>query len=140
MILGGGIIGAGSGGGINVQLPAYGNFDNIDSSAVVFSGIRFGSDGLIYRNTVDGSWQSTGLQWLNDGAASLYWLKRATSGDALVGDAGNLQQMSANLDFHIVANFGDASNDTNIDCTICSDSGGVTELVARTYSLSATKF
>jgi len=132
----GGVISGGS--GVSVQLPDYGGFGN-DDEAPCFSGVRFGSDGKIYRMTSAGAWQWTGETWLNDGSAANYYLKRAVTGDTLTSDAGDLQQMNANLDFYYENNTAGVGNvkDCDILFHICDDTLGSNEIVQNTYELTA---
>lgn len=135
MFFGGVII---SGSSVSVQLPDYNLFDNI-ATIPCFSGIRFGSDGNIYRMTGSGAWQGTGESWLNDGSASSYYLKRVVSGDTLSSDAGDLQQMNANLDFYYEnSDIGISNLLTGVfTATICDDTLGSNELVTNNYTLTA---
>ena len=103
-------------------------------------GVRFGSDGVIYRATDGGAWQSSGYSWLLDGAASAHYLKRVASGDALSTTATDLAQMNANLDFVLINASSGTTKDATIVFTICADAGGVTEEAENSYFLLASRF
>ena len=47
---------------VAVAIPAFTGFWNFDATGLpsVYSGVRFGSDGKIYRMTKFGTWQWTG--------------------------------------------------------------------------------
>ena len=123
---------------INVDVPDGPDFDNF-SSGVTYSGVRFGSDGVIYRATDNGAWQSSGYSWLLDGAASAHYLKRVASGDALSTTATDLAQMNANLDFVLINASTGTSKNATIVFTICADAGGVTEEAENSYFLLASR-
>jgi len=124
---------------ISVRLPEYEGFSN---SGVIenpmYSGVRFGSDGKIYRSTRTGAWQWTGLSWLITGAASSYYLVReVVGGSALATDSGDLQQMNANLDFRISTTL--VQKITTLNFSIADDTLGASILVSRTYQLDAQR-
>lgn len=131
----------GAGGGTTVQLPEYDGFGNVGSESLVYSGIRFGSDGKIYRMTSGGSWQWSGEVWLNDGLASDYYLSRTLvtgfPSAVLESDSGTLQQMNANLDYYRSTSSG--LKTVNIDFTISDDPGGTPILVSNSYQLSCER-
>jgi hypothetical protein len=119
-----------------VKLPEYEGFWNDDILSPVYSGIRFGSDGKIYRATAAGNYQWTGESWLISGAASGYYLVRSiTSGASLETDGGTLQQMNSNNDYRISTTL--IRKTTDIEFSIASDSTGATILKTRTYRLDA---
>ena len=123
-----------------VALPDYEGFWNSAKRIPnpVTSGVRFGSDGKIYRATKDGSWQWTGLVWLADGVASDYYLKfDITSGSALATSATDLSQMNANLDFTITT--AHVRKKTNLTFSICDDTLGASILVTNIYQLDAER-
>lgn len=133
---------------IKVQLPAITNFANSDigraGQVSVSSGVRFGSDGKIYRMTSAGNWQWTGKSWLLDGSAASYYIVReVTAGypnTTLTTDGGTLQQMNSNLDYvRTVARAGIAYSAT-INFSIADDSLGSNVLASQTYVLEAEKF
>lgn len=124
---------------IMVQIPSGISFDNFRVGTTCYSGVRFGSDGVIYKMNNVGAWQSSGNSWLLDGNASDYYLKRVATGDALADDSGNLQQMNANLDFSILATFSSPSKSATIAFTICDDTGGASELVSQDMFLLAER-
>jgi hypothetical protein len=123
-----------------VRLPEYEGFHNrgFDVDPIVYSGVRFGSDGKIYRATIDGDWQWTGQAWLIGGTAAGYYLQREViSGPALASDAGDLQQMNANLDFYVTTSL--IRKQTQIAFDIADDTLGASILVSRTYELDAQR-
>lgn len=122
---------------LEVQLPAIALDTFKLGGGGTYSGIRFGSDGVIYKKTAAGAWQSAGLSWLLEGNASDYYLERTVQGPASLNtDSGNLQQMNAFLDFDIyLPGFGVKTCD--ILFSICDDTLGANELVTRTYTLKA---
>lgn len=124
---------------LSVKLPVLEGFWNSsDEFNPVYSGIRFGSDGKIYRMTEIGNWQWTGESWLIDGAASGYYLVRSiTSGSALGTDDGTLQQMNTNLDYAVSTSL--IRKTTDIEFSIADDSAGTNILVTRTYQLDAER-
>jgi hypothetical protein len=124
---------------ISVRLPELESFWNeSDVYNPVYSGIRFGSDGKIYRSTEQGNWQATGASWLITGAASSYYLVRTvTSGSALGTDGGTLQQMNANRDYQISSSL--ERKTTDIEFSISDDSLGSNILVTRTYQLDCER-
>jgi len=124
-----------------VQLPAL-TFSNTARVAlgdsICYSGIRFGSDGNIYKMTKTGAWQGTGSAWLLDGSAASYYLIRSvTSGSLNNDDDGTLQQMNANLDYSLFETLSWSTNTANITFSIADDAGGTNILATRSYGLSA---
>lgn len=130
---------------ISIQLPeilTFGNSGVVYSGDSVYSGVRFGSDGKIYRSTRVGNWQAVDTWLLNGNASSYYLVKEVTAGypdTTLDTDSGTLQQMNANLDYRIgVSNAGITYHNT-INFSIASDSGGTNILASVVYLLSAKK-
>lgn len=133
----GGVINGGA--SVSVQLPAVASLSN-DDTIPCYAGIRFGSDGRIYRLDAAGSiWQWTGEVWLNDGAASGYYLVRTSTGDTLESDSGSLQQMNANLDYTVKATAAGLSNIKAgvVAFAISTDASGTPEVATRTYTFAA---
>ena len=124
---------------ISVKLPELESFWNSsDEFNPVYSGIRFGSDGKIYRMTVQGNWQWTGESWLIDGAASGFYLARTLDGGvALSTDDGTLQQMNTDLDYAVNTSL--IRKTADIEFSISDDSAGTNVLVTRTYQLDAER-
>lgn len=123
-----------------VQLPDYEGFWNLggERDTTVYSGIRFGSDGKIYRATIAGNWQWTGRSWLLDGAASGYYLVRTVvSGSALASDGGTLQQMNTNLDYYITTVL--RQKRTTLEFKISDDTAGSNILTTNSYQLDCER-
>ena len=130
---------------VKVQLPPINNFGNIEFGrrTTVTSGIRFGNDGKIYRQTSAGAWQWTGKVWLLDGSAASYYIVReVTAGypnTTLTTDDGTLQQMNTNLDYTTAVSSAGIEYNKTINFSIADDSLGSNILVSQTYQLSAEK-
>lgn len=90
----------------------------------VYSGVRFGADGNMYKYAASGAqWQNKG-SWLLNGVASDYYLFRTINSGVLDNDGGDDQQMNTNRDYWIF------TNDTytaTITFTISSTTGTITE-------------
>lgn len=125
---------------LKVSLPDYDGFGNVgsDRDSIVYSGVRFGSDGKIYRAAINGQWQWTGQSWLRDGAASGYYLVRSVvGGSALASDGGTLQVLSTNRDYYITTSLREKF--TDIEFKISSDVSGTPVLATKTYRLSCER-
>lgn len=126
---------------VAVQLPAitFNNTGDVDlGDSIVYSGVRFGSDGNIYKMTKGGAWQGTGKSWLLDGAASGYYLVRTVNTGTLnVDNDGTLQQMNADLDYSISENASWGESQATITFEIADDAGGTNVLATRQYTLRA---
>lgn len=120
---------------IDGQFSRYGDYP-ID--VYVRAGIRFHQDGKIYFQEVSGIWQASGYSWLLNGTNSDYYLKRThVSGDTLLVDSGDLQQMNANLDFYLQSTLADSFKGVVMTFGISDDSGGSNIIVEETYSWDA---
>ena len=133
------------GNAVKVQLPELLTFSNrvaVEAEQSVFSGVRFGSDGKIYRQTAYGGWQAVDT-WLLDGNASSYYIVRdITAGypdTTLDTDAGTLQQMNTNLSYGIAVSRAGVSYNATINFSIATDSGGSNIVASNVYVLQARK-
>ena len=89
----------------------------------VYSGVRFGSDGNMYKLIASGQWQNKGA-WLLNGVNTDYYLFRTINSGVLDNDDGTDNQMNANLDFWI---FTSDTYTATITFTISSTTGTITE-------------
>jgi hypothetical protein len=83
-----------------VQLPALSlhNIGGPGFGGTVHSGVRLGSDGMIYRQQTNGSWSAQG-QWLLGGTNSTFYVSRVVNSGTLDTDGGTIQQLNANEDY-----------------------------------------
>jgi len=120
-----------------VALPSI-NFANDGTGKVIYSGVRFGSDGNIYRMSEGGTWQ-VWTQWLVKGAASSYYLFRTINSGTLVSDSGTGVQMSTTRSYYLTSSIEEKT--ASIDFTISTSTTG-TPVVAgpRLYNLYALAY
>jgi hypothetical protein len=121
-----------------VTLPSA-TFTTIVVGQTAYSGVRFGSDGNVYRNsgTSDSSWQVAGT-WLVKGTNSNYDITRTING-SLNTDAGDALVLSTNRDYYVIdtTTLGGA-----VTCEVefsITDTTQSTTYVTRTYSFYAEK-
>lgn len=116
-----------------VTLPAI-DLSNFLESGKCWSGIRFGSDGTVYRQSATGSWQAAGT-WLFSGNASDYYLSRTIdSGTLNETDAGaGPLQMNSNRDYNI-SRSSNGTKSTTVSFEISSDVSGTPVVASRTYT------
>ena len=85
--------------GVNIVSTTIISFS---TEGTVYSGVRFGSDGVLYRFQPNGGVSSLPLQWLLSGTASNYYLQRTINSGTLDTDAGTgWLQLNSNRDFNI---------------------------------------
>ena len=124
-----------------VNLPSV-TFTTIEVGQTAYSGVRFGSDGNVYRNsgTSASSWQVAGT-WLVKGSAANYDVTRTVVSGALASDAGDNQNLStdAPVDYYITDT---TSTGGAVTCEVefsITDTTQSTTYVTRTYSFYAEK-
>lgn len=122
----------------DVTLPSLGSFTNAGISAPTYSGVRFGSDGYIYRASATGSWQNVAA-WLIKGTASNYYIQRVVDDGSLDTDGGDGQQLNANRDYYVTDSTpGALAKTAVVTYEISSDAPGTTVLAGpKTYSFRA---
>ena len=123
-----------------VQLPVYTLFSNTGTSGTIYSGIRFGADGNLYRRQMGGGW-SVFDQWLVNGLSSGFYVSRTVNSGTLTQDAGaGPLQMNTNRDYDVQTAVEQVVT-ASVSFSISSDISG-TPVVAgpRVYNFSATKF
>jgi len=88
--------------GINAVTFPTTDFANVGDpiDGTIFSGVRFSSDGKVYRRTALGAFQSIGA-WLLIGTNTTFFLSRTIDVGTLNTDSGTIQQMNANLDYDV---------------------------------------
>ncbi len=85
--------------GVNIVSTTIISFS---TSGTVYSGVRFGSDGVLYRFQPNGGVSALPLQWLLSGTASDYYVSRTVGSGTLDVDAGaGPLQLNANRDYNI---------------------------------------
>ena len=73
----------------------------IGLSGIVFSGIRLGSDGILYLFQANGGVSAVGGEWLVFGTASTFYVQRTiTSGDLEVDAGAGFLQLNVNRDYN----------------------------------------
>lgn len=70
------------------------------SWGVIYSGVRFGSDGDVYARQLGGGWGRVGT-WLFNGTNSDFHIHRTVNSGTLTTDAGDDLVMSSNRDYDI---------------------------------------
>ncbi len=122
--------------GIKVQTPLV-VLANVGTSAPVYSGIRWDSDGKIYRMSNVGGWQYT-ADWLLSGAASSYYLWRSIVSGTLDTDDGDGNQLNTgDLDYSLSHSTEWFDRTASVTFSISDDVGGTNILDSRTYDFSA---
>lgn len=120
-----------------VQLPAV-DLSNESSVAPVYSGIRFDSDGKIYKMSTGGIWQYAGVVWLLSGAASDYWLHRTIVSGTFTNDDGDALQLNTDdLDYWMQNSVNWFTKQGSITFEIADDAIKTTVYATRTYNFSA---
>ena len=126
----------GGGSGAAVQLPLI-NVGNDGTSSPVYSGLRFDSDGNIYRMSATGTWQAEAT-WLLEGAASTYYLFRTVNTGSLTNDDGDGNQLSTDdLDFWISNSVTWFERTCAVTFSISDDTLGSNVIATRQYNFSA---
>lgn len=123
-----------------VQIPVFTGFSTTGMEGTIYSGVRFGSDGNLYRRQAAGGW-SVFAQWLVNGTASNFYLSRTINDGTLTEDAGSGQlQMNVNRDFDVQTAI-EVEVTASVSFQLSDDVSG-TPVVAgpRVYNFSATKF
>lgn len=83
-----------------VPIVTVTQLSNFGSAPVVYSGVRFGADGNLYRRQSRGGWSRIDT-WLHKGNADTWYLRRTTN-DSLTTDSGSSWlQMNADRDFDV---------------------------------------
>lgn len=123
-----------------VQIPAYALFSNTGTTGTVYSGVRFGSDGNLYRRQAAGGWSVFG-QWLVNGSASGFYLSRTINSGILTTDAGGGSlQLNTNRDYDVQTAI-ETTVSANVSFQISDDVSGSPIVAGPTiYNFSATKF
>jgi hypothetical protein len=122
--------------GTPVQLPGI-NFNTDGTNNPVYSGVRFDSDGKIYKTDAAGNWQYA-ADWLLDGAASDYYLWRTIESGTFTQDDGDGNQLNTgDLDYYLTNSVDWFFRTGSITFKISDDSAGSNILVTRLYSFSA---
>ena len=135
MFLNTGIVG-GSAAGAAVQLPAV-DTRNTSSSSPVYAGLRFDSDGNIYRMSAAGLWQQVDA-WLLEGSASTYYLFRTIDSGTLNNDDGDGNQLDTDdLDFWISNTTEWFGRSTTVTFNIADDTLGANVIATRSYTFYA---
>ena len=123
-----------------VTIPTYSGFANTGvGTAPAYSGVRFGSDGDVYRFTGTGAVQRIGT-WLLSGSAASYYLQTTDNGpDALTQDAGDGVQLNANRDYYVTDSTAVAGGSTcSVTYEISTDAPGSTVVAGpKTYYFEA---
>lgn len=115
-------------------------FANVRFGSDCYSGIRFDSDGNIYRLQKEGGFSSVGT-WLQKGAAGSYYIQYTIVSGALDVDAGDGLVMSTDRDYYLIdtTTTGGAVV-AEIEFEISTDAPGTTVKAGpQTYNFSATK-
>jgi hypothetical protein len=121
-----------------VVVPEIGahQFQNIGEYPTVYSGVRFGSDGNVYRRQTYGVWSRVAT-WLHKGTASSFHLLRTTA-DSLTEDAGSSWlQMDSNRDFDAQHTLAAGYSEADVTFEISNDGGTTTVAGPRVYSFHA---
>lgn len=135
MFLGTGIIGD------TLQADVQTPFVDLDNTGVgiatVYSGIRWDSDGGIYRMDPNGNFQYDS-DWLLSGAASTYYLQRTIDDGTLTNDDGDGVQLNTdNLDYWITNSLTWFTRVAKVTFGISTDAPGSNLIASRQYTLSA---
>lgn len=105
-------------------------------SGICHAGIRFGSDGVLYKIQSNGGFSAIIGQWLLSGSSSSFWVERTIQSGTIEVDAGaGFLIMSSNRDYDsqlAVAGVKEAT----VSFKISSDSGGVTIVAEATMNFS----
>ena len=135
MFLGGGLL-SGSVTAAVVQTPAI-DLSNQGTNTTVYSGIRWDSDGDIYKLSTSGAWNSAAT-WLLSGAASSYYLFRTVDSGTLDVDDGDGNQLNTgDLDYSIANSVAWFTKTAQVTFSIADDTAGSNVLASRQYSLVA---
>lgn len=120
-----------------VQTPAV-SLGNSGTNNPIYSGIRWDSDGKIYRMSPAGSWNYSGEVWLLDGLASDYWLFRTINIGSLSNDDGDGNQLNTdNLDFWVSNAIAWFEREAAVTFSISDDSAGSNIIATRQYNFVA---
>ena len=122
-----------------INLPTLTVFENASSRvSPVHSGVRFGTDGNIYRASITGAWQQIAT-WLLQGTASSYYVQISVDSGALDQSSGDAAQLNANADYYITDSDPSSFPATcTVTFEISSDSGGSTVVAGpKTYNFEA---
>lgn len=119
-----------------VQLPAVDTSNSGNFPGFVYAGLRFDSDGYIYRMDAAGNWQQDSA-WLLSGAAADYWLHRTITTGTLDNDDGDALQLNTDdLDYWIRESAEWAFRSTVVEFKISSDSAGSSVIATRSYNFA----
>jgi hypothetical protein len=129
-------------GGDTIQIPvadpAFANEGDV-AGAPIYSGVLFGSDGMVYRYTTYGAMQSIG-SWLLSGTASDFYVSGTVTAGGLTSNAGISQVLSSNRAYYITQSIPDKFKTCTVTFKIF-DNGSETEQngfpIIRSYSFSA---
>jgi hypothetical protein len=124
------------GAGANVVALPSGNLANFDTLGPVYSGLKFSTDGNLYKNQPNGGWTSLG-PWLLRGTASSFYVGRRIDAGSLSNDAGGTLatplQLNADRTFNIVqSSSGSTTAEVYFELGTAVD--GTVILAERTYS------
>ena len=73
--------------GNSVRIPSSVDFGTFGTGGTVYSGVKFDSDGSVYRRQANGGWSRVG-SWLYKGSAGSYYLARTINAGSLTTDSG----------------------------------------------------
>lgn len=121
-----------------VVVPTGINFANINFDVECDSGVRFGSDGNVYRANQDGVWQYAAT-WLLKGTASNYYIARTVNEGSLDTDAGTDLVLSTNRDYYITQTMYGAPLTCDVSFSITNSGGGTVYSGPVSYAFFAEK-
>lgn len=126
--------------GAVTQLPVLTLLANVASqgeTSTVYSGVRFGADGNIYKLQSSGGYSVVG-QWLLNGTASDYYVARTVVTGSLVSDSGNDVQLNTDRTYYVTDTTANGSSvQASVSFSITNSGGGTVYSGPRTYSFSA---
>ena len=107
-----------------VRVPAA-FFNTLGLDGPSYSGVKFGSDGNMYKHQHAGGWTKVAA-WLLKGTASNYYLQRVIDEGSLTNDAGDGVQLNADRIYDIVQTIPFQAKTATVTYEISTDAPGTT--------------
>ncbi len=115
------------------------NFSTLGLSGPSYSGVKFGSDGNMYKHQVNGGWSNAGA-WLLKGTASSYYLQRVINAGSLDNDAGDGVQLNADREYDIIQSVPFSAKTATVTFEISTDAPGTTVVAGPTAQVYLTSW